>query len=222
MDKTLEKKEMFDEMLKTVRGQMIVGLNIKDSEERLKETYARIHQLKDKKGNLKVNEVKMNAMKSAIALFNEDKGYKDKILEIYELREKYLSDMRNEKNNKNGNHFPLTEMEKYQNVLATKKELTTVDEVKDKLSQVENITEPEILGMEIIVNTIVKREEIKEKEKRQKEKDERSGRKPENKSKKPKKDKGENVIDREKEKAINAAINNLLKELGLNPRDFNI
>lgn len=215
------KKQAFNEMLTTMRGQMYVGLNIKDSEEILKENYARIHQLKDKKGNLQTKEVKMTPMKSAIALFNQEPGYKDTILESYELREKYLRDMKNEKTSKDGNNFPLLELETYQNVLATKKELTTVENVKNSLSSLEDITDAEILGMEIIASTIVKREEVKEKEKRQKEKDERSGKKPDNKKKKTK-EKGDNTIDREKEKAINDAIANLLKELGLNPQDFNI
>lgn len=213
------KKEAFGEVLKTLRGQMLVNLNIKDSEETLKETYARIHQLKDKKGNLKTNEVKMTPMKSAIALFNEEPGYKDSILEAYELREEYLANMKNEKTNKNGNFFPLLELETYQNVVSTKKELTTIDDVKGKLSSIEDITEAEVSGMEIIANTIVKREEIKEKEKREKEKNEREGKKP--KKTKKTKEKGEEK-DSEKEKAIQEAIENLLKVLGLNPQDFNI
>ncbi len=213
------KKEAFGEVLKTLRGQMMVNLNIKDSEEVLKETYARIHQLKDKKGNLKVSEVKMTPMKSAIALFNEEPGYKDSILEAYELREEYLANMKNEKNSKNGEFFPLDELTVYQNVVATKKELTTIEDVKGKLSSIEGITDAEVSGMEIIANTIVRREEIKEKEKREKEKNELEGKKPKKTKEKKTKEEGK---DSEKEKEIQEAIENLLKVLGLNPRDFNI
>ncbi len=215
------KKEAFGEVLKTLRGQMLVNLNIKDSEEVLKETYARIHQLKDKKGNLKISEVKMGPMKSAIALFNQEPGYKDTILEAYELREQYLTHMRNERSMKNGDNFPLDELIKYQNVVATKKELTTMDEVKSRLSSIEDITDAEISGMEIIANTIVMREEIKEKEKREKEKSELEGKNKKLKKPKEKKSKDE-MKDAEKEKEIQSAIDNLLKVLGLNPRDFNI
>lgn len=213
-DSTETKKAIFNEMLKTGKAKMLSDLNIKEKEDSIKESYARIHQLKNKKGDLQPGQVKMGPMKSAISLFREE-GKKDTIAENYDLREEYLTNIKNEVENKNGNFFPINELESFETTIQARTELPSIDDVKRKRSDNDDITDEEILGMEIISKSIVAKTKETELENREIAKAEEEGRSP-----KKKKAKKESLKDTEKEKAINDAIENLLKVLGLDRKDI--
>lgn len=149
----LDRKDLLNEITKNLKSTMILKYDLKEVEEDIKDEYASIHQLKNKKGETDTKQVKFGEMKTALQLHFKSKD-KDDLLEKYERQEEYR------KNMKIGNDaFPVDKGKKYVELLNTRKDFTSeLTEIK-KTCAANEVPEIEIQAMCEIAKLIVAKEE---------------------------------------------------------------
>jgi hypothetical protein len=184
-----DKKALLEEMTKNLKGSMILKYDIKEVEDDIREEYASIHQLKNKKGEIDKGQVKSGELKTAMTLHFKITP-KDALLEKYERQHQYIKHME-----EGDSAFPLVKGKKYLEMLETKKDLSgELNEIK-KVCAENEIPEIEIQAMTEIAKLLVAKEEEKIKDEIAK--------------KEGKKVKGNKGAD------IEMKIQELLKELGI-------